>query len=143
MRNFKRIILSVFSIFLVLSCSDDDEVTTSACDFNITIDEERYLAPSPSVYNVSNAKINGDCLEITIQASGCSGDSWEIGLFSNYAITNGFTTYVAFSLKLKNLELCEAYLTKTYSFDLSETIGNTTDTHISVDGWNDVLQITN
>lgn len=144
MKTLKLLALCVCSVFFMFSCSDDDDgASVSECDFNSIVDGSLFEVPSPNAYVISNAEINEDCIEITIQSGGCSGDSWEVDLISNYPISNGFTNNAVLSLKLVDLELCEAYISKTYSFDLSEIHDESMNTIFSVEGWDETFQITN
>ncbi|EDP71605.1 hypothetical protein FBALC1_03937 [Flavobacteriales bacterium ALC-1] len=141
MRNFKLFVLSVCALVFVNSCDNDDDASNSECDFNIIADENLYAEPSPSDYNISNAEINEDCLEITIQASGCSGSTWEVDLISNITPSIGFTRTIYLSLKLTNLEACAVFITKTYSFDISHLRNEFITTFISIEGWDDTIEV--
>ncbi len=127
----------------MFSCNNNDDASTSECDFNIVIDGELYEEPSPSTYNVANAAFYENCLEITFSSGGCDGESWEVELISDYPIVFGNNITAAISLKLTNSELYEAYITKSYSFDLSDIHGDNTHTVFVLEGWEGELEVNN
>jgi hypothetical protein len=143
MKNSKLVVFSLCALLVLVSCQSDDNSSVSECDFNVIIDGDLFELPSPSPYTVVNAEISDDCLEITIGSSGCDGNSWEVDLISNYPITNDFTIGADLSLKLVNLELCEAYITSAYSFNLSEISDDNLNAVFNLEGWNGALLITN
>ena len=63
-------------------------------------------------------------LGITFSSGGCDGESWEVESISDYPIVLGNNLAAALSLKLINIELYKAYITKSYRFDLSDIHGD-------------------
>lgn len=143
MRSLKFFIF--FLLGLSLSCSNDDDNSNieSSCDFDVIIDEQLFEEPSPSVYSIVNAEINGNCLEIEIGASGCNANSWVVFLVSDLPVEAGGTGGSALSLKLTNTEVCEVYFTRIYSFDLSVIADENTNTVFGLEGWEGILEISN
>lgn len=64
-------------------------------------------------------------------------------LVSGFSLLASSKVGVNLSLKLTNPEVCIAYFTKSYSFDLSDIYGNTISTAFSRQGWDGLLQIDN
>jgi hypothetical protein len=143
-RNFKRVVFSLGALLFLASCqSDDDKSSVSKCDFDVIIDGDLFVVPTPDPFTIVNAEIINDCLEITIGASGCDGNSWDVNLISNYPITNEFTVGTDLSLKFVNIEDCEAFLMSTYSFNLAEIYEDYSNATFSLEGWDGELQLTN
>lgn len=132
-------------LFCVWSCNNDDDQddSVSQCDYNVIIDGDQYAEASPNDYDIANAEIIDDCLKITIRSGGCDGESWEVMLVSDYPLAFGDSFGANVGLKLTNTEDCEAYITKSFSFDLSVIHNNNTDGVITLDGWDGTLQISN
>jgi len=129
---------------MLISCNNDDNSDSiSSCDFETIIDGDLYIMASESSYDVTNAIVTADCLEITIGSSGCDGETWEVLLVSDYPLAFGDNFGASLSLKLTSNEDCEAYLIRTYSFDLSVIHNNNQDGVISLDGWDETLNVSN
>lgn len=116
MKYFALFLISVLSI---LSCQKDTLQKSENCDYLVTMSAQKYNNTQSDNYSISNAEINGDCLSITVVASGCSGDTWTVELFDSKAIAESLPVQKYFRLKLINTELCHALISKTYSFDLA------------------------
>lgn len=91
----------------------------SSCQKTAVIDKHLYNNTSTNNYLISNAVINGDCLQLTYGSSGCSGNTWVADLIdaSEVAETNPPQRHI--KLKLTNTELCAAVFSKTATFDLT------------------------
>ncbi|BAO76334.1 hypothetical protein [Winogradskyella sp. PG-2] len=140
MRSF----LIAFILLSFISCNnDDDSDARSQCDFEIIIDLDQYEIPSPSVYTIIDAQINENCLEITIGASGCDGESWDVELVSDFPLVAGDSGGSNLSLKLRNSEVCAAYFTRTFSFDTTELLGDLTSMSFVLEGWGGMLEVSN
>lgn len=70
-------------------------------------------------YTIRSIQVVDDCLEVQIQSSGCSGDTWKVELIDsgNVAESNPEQRYLKISFT--NTELCDAVISKSFSFDLS------------------------
>lgn len=143
MRISKLVFFGICTLVLIYSCNNDDDANASDCDFDTIIDLNLFEVPSPSFYTILNAEIDDDCLEITFGASGCDGESWEVQLVSDFPLVAGSTGGANLSLKLTNPEVCAAYFTKTYSFDLSDIHGDNLTTMFNLEDWDGLLQIDN
>lgn len=141
MKNIRFYIVLV-TVLLLVACDNDDDnsATVNPCGLNTVIDIDQYNQPSPSAYFISNVQVNEGCLEITISGSGCDGSTWVANLFSTPPITNGYDSNSSLSLKLTNIELCEAVITKTYSFNLSSIANDDTHWTFNLEGWQDLIE---
>jgi len=143
MKNIKILVLSICALVFIVSCNNDDDESNSECDFNTIVDLELYEEPSPSTYTIVDAEINGSCLEITIGASGCDGQNWNVNLVSDYPISVMDFASSNISLKLTNPEICLAYFTNTYSFDISELTEGLSRFSFMLEGWDSTLEYLN
>jgi hypothetical protein len=146
MKCFKKMFIGVCALLFIYSCNNDDnddnEDNNMQCDFETIIDLDVYEIASPSTYSIINAEVNENCLEITIGASGCDSENWEVKLASDYPLVAGDVGGVNISLKLTNNEVCLAYFETTYSFDLSELLQGLTSLNLSLEGWSGSLVAT-
>ena len=131
----KHNILLIALILLTFSCSnDDDNGSQNNCDFETIISEQQYEnAPSDQVF-INSLSIENGCLEINFSASGCSGDTWEVKLIDSEAVFLSNPPQRNLRLSLNNEELCEAFITKVMSFDI---------TNLQLDSNEVLLNITN
>ncbi|MDC1539543.1 hypothetical protein N8480_02595 [Flavobacteriaceae bacterium] len=73
-------------------------------------------------------------MKINFSSSGCNGDTWELKLIDSEDILESNPPQRNLRLSLKNEELCEAYITKELTFDIS---------NLQVDGNKVQLNLTN
>jgi len=129
-----------------LNCSNNDstevrDLTLKTCDGDqecddcVTISKQRYEQAITNNYELNEVKLNGDCLEITFSASGCSGSSWETDLIDMGAIAESFPVQRFVRLSLTDEELCEAWITKTVSFNISPLQVEQDRLYLNFDGW--------
>lgn len=110
MLNYGKIILI---ILLFISCSTEEE---PLCELPVLNDRDRYMATKTESYTITEAKITGNCLEISLSASGCNGDSWEVELIDAGIKASRPELTRFLKVSLLNPELCYAIIHKTYSF---------------------------
>jgi hypothetical protein len=136
---------SVLFVFLLLSisCSQDDENSSTelACDVDaMIISEEGYNSIETSNYSIIDVQLNGDCLKLTISASGCDGVSWESHFYSVDAFYAVFPRQRVAKLKLINNEACLAVIESIQEFNLTPfQLEGQSDVSITIDGWNQQL----
>ncbi|MGY5849549.1 hypothetical protein [Salegentibacter sp. F14] len=119
----KQIKILMVILFLITSCNKNDDETIECaepenCEKCIIIDNALYHQTSTDNYTIQNVSINQDCLEIQFGSSGCDGNSWEIDLIDLDGISETAVPQRDLKLKLINIEDCEAYITRTISFNL-------------------------
>jgi len=116
-----KILLLLISLFALLACDkDDNHANTINCDMEAIISSELYANAADDHLTINSLKINGDCLKINFSSSGCNGDSWVVKLIDSDDILESDPPQRNLRLSLKNEELCEAYLTKELTFDISD-----------------------
>ncbi|WP_289062008.1 hypothetical protein [uncultured Zobellia sp.] len=116
-RYSMRKILIIMGIAF-LSCSDNDE-SLSNCDFETIVSNEQYKNSPSDHININGMEINDNCLKISFSSSGCSGDTWELKLIDSEDVLESKPPQRNLRLLLKNEEMCEAYITKELTFDIS------------------------
>jgi len=119
----KQIGFLLIIFFLIISCdkNDDNPIECSSlgnCDRCVIINRDLYNQTNTNNFTIQTIKVNQDCLEIEFGSSGCDGNSWVIDLVDLGAISETAVPQRDLKLKLINIEECEAFITKTISFNL-------------------------
>ncbi len=109
-------LILLMGLYLFSACSDDGD--ESMCDQKVIVDSERHMNGPSDHVQITDARIEGDCLLITFGASGCSGDNWNLALFDAAVIAESFPVQRYVRLSLDNHEDCLAFFTREMSFDL-------------------------
>lgn len=119
MRKSIGLILVVI-IVLLLGCSNNasNPYADTPCDEVTLIDASKYKNASSAIYTIKEINVNGDCLEISIVSSGCDGNSWKAELIDSEGIMESLIVQRELRFVLENLEICDAVITKTFTFDL-------------------------
>ena len=141
LKNFKCPIILL--AFILLACNTDDGDLVLPCDFTAFIDLDLYNEPSQSEFAIESAQINDNCLDITFSASGCDGVSWVVQLVSDIPLQAGDFGGANLSLKFTNPEVCEAYITKTYSFSVLDYLNGLEGISFNLQGWEEPLTFVN
>ncbi|SHI42972.1 hypothetical protein SAMN04487911_10244 [Arenibacter nanhaiticus] len=131
----KRILFLTIIVLTNLSCSNnDDHGKQNNCDFEVMISAKHYVNAPSGRLTINSLEIIDHCLQINFSSGGCSGDTWELKLIDSEDILESFPPQRNLRLSLKNEELCEAYITKELTFDIS---------NLQVEGNKVQLNITN
>ena len=119
MKKVRQLMLLVLCALLLNTTCDDDTIPQeSECDAFAIVDDSAFDNNESSFFEIISANIEDDCLNIEISASGCSGETWEIELFSNTVINESLPVQRGLKLILTNNEACLAVFTRQTSFDL-------------------------
>jgi len=110
----KKILLFTLIGLAILSCSKSVN-----CDFETLISTEEYTNAPSDKLTINRLVINDNCLKINFSSSGCNGDTWEVKLIDSEDILESNPPQRNLRLSLKNEELCQAYITKELTFDIS------------------------
>jgi len=129
----KKIALLAVITLTLLSCSKEKAGKAMACGPQVVISSEQYSNINEDIH-IQELTITGDCLKIKFSASGCSGDDWELQLIDSGILLESDPPQRNLKLELTNPELCEAYITKEVTFDIS---------NLQVSGNEVLLNITN
>lgn len=114
------VLLLFATLLLNMQCNDDDDNQSIAiCDDITTIDNDLYQNAPTAFYTFTNVEIIDNCLFITVSASGCSGNSWELKLIGSEGIMESSPVQRNIKAVLNNNEACLAVFSKAWSFDLT------------------------
>lgn len=131
----------VFGIFFVvmLSCDkNDDPVVTDNCIIETIIDRDLYLNTAMD-YFIDSIGIENDCIEITVNASGCDGDTWSAQLIDSGDIAESSPPQRSLRLALENTEECDAVISKSFYFDLSTIQTEESRFILRFEGWDQTV----
>ena len=134
MRNLKLLIILV----VVYSCSSDDNVNPD-CPNSVIIDNELFKSVENGYYEIDNAKIQDNCLELVIASGGCDGNSWEVELIDADRISESGIVQRDLKILIKNTELCNAIIRRTFSFDIKPLQTNDNEIRINLENWENQL----
>lgn len=130
----KALLLTLIGL-AILSCSKNDNNKNSVnCDFETAINTEQYVNAPSDQLTINSLVINDNCLKINFSSGGCNGNTWKLKLIDSGDVAESLPPQRNLRLSLKNEELCEAYITKELTFDIS---------NIQVEGNQVQLNITN
>jgi|GEM_PF-1401623 len=119
--------------FLIFSCTSKDCCVELTCEYNIITDGIVYdNGIVDSGTKIKNVGLNGNCLEVEFQYGGGCAEH-EIQLVWNGALAESFPPQAWLKVIHDNQDPCDALLTKTYSYDLSEAFTKPVILHL--DGW--------
>mgnify|MGYP001546734751 CR=1 FL=1 len=115
-------ILVYVLLFITLSCDrEDDNDSVVNCDYPILISDSRYQsADSDEPFNIQDISIADGCLIIEIQSSGCDGSTWTAELIDSEGIAKSFPVQRFLKIEFKNIEECDAVISRTFSYDLED-----------------------
>ena len=133
-------ILFLLGLFLVFSCSSDDDsgqIIEANCDeLAVVLPNDDFDAIANSGFGISDVVLDEDCLVITISASGCDPNNWDMNLYSTDAFFTGLPTVRAVKVEVVNNEACLAVFQKTRSFDLIPfQLQNQNEIILAIEGW--------
>jgi hypothetical protein len=106
--------------FLSSCDSDREDRITDLGSGDVLIVSASVFENTPSTsFTLRNVEISGDILTVTISASGCDGSSWRVNLITTGAVGLSEPPYRGVKLCFENGELCDAIITKDFSFNIS------------------------
>lgn len=116
----KSILICILILTSFLSCSDlhNNPYPDSKCEKITVVDKSRYDSTLSEGFFIRSAQLKGDCLVVSIQSGGCSGNTWKVELIDAGIITESNPQQRYLKISMDNRELCEAFITKIYTFDL-------------------------
>ncbi|MCG1037655.1 hypothetical protein [Polaribacter sargassicola] len=134
--KIRKLCLGIILIitFFVGCNNNNDTYNSMTCDFSTLISSEKYANAPSDQLTINSLEIIENCLKINFSSSGCGGDTWQLKLIDSEDILESNSAQRNLRLSLKNEELCEAFITKELSFDIS---------NLQVDGNQVQLNITN
>lgn len=118
MRSF---FYSFLSLLLLGLFSCDEDTMFLNCEGQAIVSDEDFALAARDELVINRLAIHDDCLTVSISASGCDGESWEVRLIGSEAVLLSLPPQRPMLLSLNNMEECEAFITRKYSFDLTPT----------------------
>lgn len=119
---------------LFTSCNKENDNLSSVCDHSVIISKDMYNAAPNDHLTIISAELTNDCLKINFASGGCDRSTWEVKLIDAEVILYSNPPQRNLRLSLKNQELCDAYIGKELTFEVS---------NLQVSGNKVLLNITN
>ncbi|MCP9234869.1 hypothetical protein [Lewinella sp. JB7] len=141
--------LMLFALILGLSCTscgEDDAIPRLACGPDIKI-VDVIVDPTGDDFQLLEARITDLCLQVTIEATGCSSQGWRMELHTLGEVAESQPTQTSARLIFDDGVpagdfTCQAQIVETYTFDLSPYLTpQTLPTRFSLDGSDAPLDI--
>ena len=130
--------LLLITLLSIFNACEDDDLRTS-CGPIAVITDDLTTRPTDS-YSISAVSFEGMCLSIEIGAGGCDGESWSAELLAAQALILPYPPQVNLKLILDDDEMCEAFIQKTYQFDLSSLNEIGDRLILRLDGWDELIE---
>lgn len=131
-------LILIVTMFLMISCGKNDGLAKNGCG-KIIISSEEYTSADAGDLHINTLEIEGSCLHVNYSASGCSGSSWQLNLIDSGRVKFHIPSQRYLRFDFKNTEMCEAYITKDTSFDLSEVSAGIDEVYFNVIGFQDSI----
>ena len=129
----KKILILILVGIAVLSCSsDDDNIKQYNCNLETIISAEKYINAPSHQLEINNLVINDNCLKINFSSGGCDGNTWKLKLIDSGDIMESNPPQRNLRLSLKNEELCQAYITRELTFDITNLKVNGNKVHLNI-----------
>ncbi|MBB4079786.1 hypothetical protein GGR28_002413 [Lewinella aquimaris] len=132
---------------LLTACNDDDDnAFRLACGPDIQI-VDVIVEREFDDFHLDSARVTDLCLEVTISASGCGSQGWTLDLITFGEVAESYPTQTSARLLFDDGVAdgdftCAAYITETYTFDLSPYLTpGTLPTVLSLTGTETTLSI--
>ena len=119
MKLIKSLPLFTLLLFYISSCTPKMAEPTPACGPQVMVDEKAFTDTESANYTLLSYSVEGDCLSIEVGASGCSEDLWNVKLLASEYVLETYPVQQPLRFILKNEQMCQAYFTKTFKFDIS------------------------
>ncbi len=112
------------------------------CEESVIVDKDLFAHAPDDEFVLSQAAIDGDCLNLTIgYGGGC--DEVTLKLIDAEAVLQSQPVQRKIRLSLEDHDHCEAFLTRELSFDLTPLrISNDTQVSLQLQGWDKALLYT-
>ncbi len=106
-------------LFVILSsCSVREASGVEVCGEFAIEDESNYVSTTSSNYRIKEVLAVGNCITVTIEASGCSGDRWRGTLYFSELIVETTPNQRYSKLSLVTNEACLAVIEKSFTFNI-------------------------
>ncbi|MEQ8627567.1 hypothetical protein [Ekhidna sp.] len=130
-----KLLTSILFMIVIGSCVSDDGNDQSS---GVIIKESIYAQTETDNYTITEASIEGDILNVTIQSSGCDGSLWEAKLVDSGAIAESYPVQRFAKVSLTNTEMCDAIVTRSFTFDITP-LRVEDQLYLNLEGWDGQL----
>lgn len=142
MGKLKRYTLAMSCLFVILnSCNASDPSGAGFCGDYAIEDEAKYVSTSSTEYTIKDVVAFGNCITITINASGCSGDRWRGTLYFSEQVVETTPNQRYSKLSLFNDEACLAVFEKSFTFNIGNMRPNNEPFMLMLEGLNQPIVI--
>lgn len=120
---------------LLLACEKDDPQPVSDCGPAITISDLTDV-PDSDPYVITAANVEGLCLALTVQSTGCGSEGWTATLRTDGTIAESSPTQTAARLILDRNDgdvICQAEISRDFTFDLTAYVADALPTVLSLE----------
>ena len=114
--TFKYLICLCLMGLVCITCSEEED--KPQCSNEVIINAEHYQNAPDDHLQIMSARIEGDCLLINMASGGCDGSTWEVKLLTDGNVMESAPPQRNIRLSLKNEEVCDAWITHDYAFDI-------------------------
>lgn len=128
-----KFLLFPLMIISMFSCKTKKSLTK--CNQKVISSMEEYQNAPKDDVEIQDVNIDNDCLEIEFSAGGCDGNSWKVNLINSEISTRSIPPQLSIRLSLENKEICEAFITKKASFDISSLRMGGNEVILIIDGY--------
>lgn len=118
----KKLVSIFFTVFLAIgiSCTTQEEILTGSCPKYVELNYSNYNSLSTDPLSLISAKVEGDCLIMTLQyGGGCKEHQVDLALIQPECGTPPLPPPTFEIRHNANGDACRALITKEYSFDIS------------------------
>lgn len=140
MTKIRLMLIAGVVTLLAVSCTKHAAPPINEQEGVAVLSYTQFLEPGSSHFTINKATIVGDNLEIEISGSGCSGMTWKVGLVDSEIIAKSLPIQRYMRVTFENMELCLAYFTRKYTFDLKPIrVQGYNKIHINLNNWDSPL----
>lgn len=142
MGKLKQYTLAMSFFFVILSsCDVGDPSGVGFCGDYAIEDEQSYVSTTSSSYTIKDILAVGNCITVTISASGCSGERWHGTLYFSEHVVETTPNQRFAKLKLLDDEDCLAVLDKSFTFNIGNMRSNEEPFMLKLEGLNQPIII--
>ena len=115
-----RIYLLAVTCAAFSSCAESEGPgDTLVCGVPVVVNDQLYDELKSDPHEISDVTIDGDCLQMTLTASGCDGDTWEMMLIGSSMVAESLPEQRYLRLSFRQTEACLAVISKEVKFDIT------------------------
>lgn len=111
--------LCCFTFLLMNTQCDDEDEIQAPCGQTVVVDSGFFETAESDLYELIDVQIIGNCLNVSVSASGCDGNTWSLVLVDSGSVSESLPEQRDLRLVFSNEEICQAVVTQERSFDLN------------------------